>query len=192
MLLASNVEPMREFFIRNYLIGIIALVIFLVVSIVISCKRSLAHNKTVAFSLLALMTTCMALYLTCFACKFAPFEITVAAGITAGLTLAVALFAFQTKFDFTGYILYLLIISIALLFSGIIIAIFPSKAGRIAYSSMAALLVCIYLVIDIQMAIGGKQYEWTIDDYVIAAVAIYSDIVSLFLHILSIAGNSNN
>uniref|UniRef100_A0A1E1XH66 Putative n-methyl-aspartate receptor n=1 Tax=Amblyomma aureolatum TaxID=187763 RepID=A0A1E1XH66_9ACAR len=191
MLLSYNVEPMNDFFRRRMYIGILAFVVFIIISVVISCKRSLAHNKGVATSLIVVMTLCMALYVTCFAVHFSQFEITLAAGITAALTFAITMFALQTKYDFTGWLMYLFCISFAMLFAGILMVIFPNKIARVCYSTIGAALVCIYLVVDIQLAVGGKKYEWTIDDYVIAAVSIYSDIISLFIHILSIIGKVN-
>jgi FtsH-binding integral membrane protein len=38
------------------------------------------------------------------------------------------------------------------------------------------------------MIAGGHYYEFTIDDYVIASMQVYLDIIMLFLHILRIIG----
>ncbi|GBE61393.1 conserved transmembrane protein [Babesia ovata] len=186
------VEPMKEFFEERPYIGIVAIVIFIVLSVLISCKRTLAHRKAVGAGLLVVLTSCMMLSLTCMAVKYGIFEVTVAAGITAALTLGIAIFAMQTKYDFTGWLTYLFCISLALIVGGIIMALFPNRIMRIVYSSIGALLMCIYLVVDIQMAVGGKKYEWTIDDYVIAALCIYVDIVSLFMHLLSLVGSASS
>ncbi|GIX64195.1 conserved transmembrane protein [Babesia caballi] len=192
VLTAYNVERIANFFLANRWIGIAAVVVFMVVSLVVACKRSLAHNSTVAICILALMTLCMSVYVSAFAVRFAPFEITVAAGLTAGLTFCITLFAMQTKYDFTGFIMYLFCISLGMMFAGVLIAFFPSKAARIAYSAIAATLICVYLVVDIQLAVGGKRLEWTVDDYVIAAVSIYADIITLFIEILNLVGSSNS
>ncbi|GBE60688.1 N-methyl-aspartate receptor [Babesia ovata] len=191
LVLTFNVESMKEFFKANAVIGVVAMVIFFIISLVIACKRSLAHNKTVSASLLVCMTLCMMLYLACVAVHFAVFELTVAAGITAALTLAITLFAMQTKYDFTGWLTYLFCFGIGMIIAGILIAIFPHRAVRIVYAAIGALLMCVYLVVDIQLAVGGKKHEWTIDDYVIAAVCIYVDIISLFLHILRLIHYGN-
>jgi len=37
---------------------------------------------------------------------------------------------------------------------------------------------------------GGKTYSLSYDDYVIAAVAIYLDIIIIFLHILSLLSDN--
>jgi FtsH-binding integral membrane protein len=36
--------------------------------------------------------------------------------------------------------------------------------------------------------VGGKTYEYQIDDYVIAAINLYVDIIELFLKIVEILG----
>ncbi|CDR95420.1 hypothetical protein, conserved [Babesia bigemina] len=192
LLTALFVERMNDFFKERYYIGIVAIVVFIFASLVISCKRSLARNKTVGIGVLFMMTGCMMLYVTCFAVHYAIFQVTVAAGLTAGLTLVVTIFAMQTKYDFTGYMLHIFCFAIVLFATGILIAFFPNRILHLIYSAIGATLVCVYLVVDIQLAVGGKKYEWTIDDYVIAAISIYVDVVSLFIHLLGIVASSTN
>jgi FtsH-binding integral membrane protein len=38
---------------------------------------------------------------------------------------------------------------------------------------------------------GGKRYEIEIDDYILGAVILYSDIVTIFLYLLSLFGGNN-
>lgn len=58
----------------------------------------------------------------------------------------------------------------------------------LALSVVFALLFSAYLVYDIQMVLGNKQYACSPDEYVFASVQIYLDVVMLFLQILSIVG----
>lgn len=45
-----------------------------------------------------------------------------------------------------------------------------------------------YLVYDIQLMLGGKNYAVSEDEYVFAALSIYLDVVLLFLFVLQFLG----
>lgn len=47
----------------------------------------------------------------------------------------------------------------------------------------------IYLLIDTQLIMGGKNKSLTLDNYVLWSVILYIDIVQLFLQILKILGD---
>lgn len=48
----------------------------------------------------------------------------------------------------------------------------------------------IYLIYDTQLIVGGKSHELSVDDYIVGALNLYIDIISIFLDILSILENS--
>lgn len=47
----------------------------------------------------------------------------------------------------------------------------------------------IYLLIDTQLIMGGKNKSLTLDNYVLGSVILYVDIVQLFLQILKVLGD---
>ena len=56
------------------------------------------------------------------------------------------------------------------------------------YSWLGTLVFCGYVVIDTQMIMN----KFGVDDYIIAAIELYLDILNLFLYILSILSESNS
>jgi len=48
----------------------------------------------------------------------------------------------------------------------------------------------IYLIIDTQLILGGRNKELTLDNYILGAIMLYIDIVQLFLEILKIIGRA--
>ena len=56
----------------------------------------------------------------------------------------------------------------------------------IAY--VLGIVYSVYLLVDTQMILGGKHKSLDFDNYVLGALIIYMDIVSLFLQILKILG----
>ncbi len=61
---------------------------------------------------------------------------------------------------------------------------------------MAHLIICgisvlifsFYLIFDTQLIMGGKRYEIEIDDYILGAIILYTDIITIFLYLLRIFG----
>jgi len=49
------------------------------------------------------------------------------------------------------------------------------------YCSLGALLFGIYLIIETQLILGGKYFSLSVDDYVVAAMILYLDIIKIFL-----------
>lgn len=110
-----------------------------------------------------------------------------AGGITFMVTLGLTLFAFQTRYDFTGLGPYLFSFLLILLAMGIMSIFIKSDIYNLLYASLGALVFSFYLVFDTQMIIGGKhKYEYDQEDYIFAAMNLYLDIINMFLYILEI------
>ncbi|XP_062519865.1 protein lifeguard 1-like [Corticium candelabrum] len=119
-------------------------------------------------------------------------SVLMAMGICAVVCLALTVFSFQTKFDFTtcgGMLFVSLIIFVVF---GIFAGIFVVYVGNIlylVYAGIGAMLFSLYLVFDTQLMIGGKhKYALSPEEYIFAALNLYLDIVLLFLYILALLG----
>lgn len=113
----------------------------------------------------------------------------IAVGICAGVTLALTLFAFQTKYDFTTCGGMLCAMLMCLFIAGICVAIWPGKYAIIGYGVAGALIFSLYIVYDTQLMMGGShKYSLDPEEYVFAALNLYLDIINLFLYILMIIG----
>ena len=60
----------------------------------------------------------------------------------------------------------------------------------IVYNLFGVLIYSVYLIYDTQLVAGGKRYELSMDDYVIAALIVYLDIIMIFLYLLQMLGGS--
>jgi len=117
-------------------------------------------------------------------------SVIMAAGITALIVFFLTIFAFQTRIDFTmfrgimGCILFVFIIA-----GLIMLFIPPGREMDIIYGSIGALIFSVYLVIDTQMMMGGNhKFAISPEEYIFAAIALYLDIINIFLYILRILG----
>ena len=103
----------------------------------------------------------------------------IALGATLALVLSLTLFAFQTKFDFTGAAPYIFATVMLFAVFGLIAGIWLWKywTFNIIYAALAVLLFSFILIFDTQKIVGGKhkRYQYSLDDYVFAALSLYID-----------------
>ena len=64
----------------------------------------------------------------------------------------------------------------------------PSENMRKLYLLAGVLIFSLYIVYDTQTIVGGehKNFQFDMDDYVLAALVIYLDIINLFILLLQL------
>jgi len=120
-------------------------------------------------------------------------SVAICVGITAAIFLGLTVYAWQTKTDFTGMGAYLFGAMLTLCVFGFVMGIMGMCGVHIpwlhmVYDIFAILLFVMYIIFDTQLILGGHKHECSVDDYVFASLALYLDIINLFLHILSLLG----
>ncbi|EFJ52722.1 hypothetical protein VOLCADRAFT_72329 [Volvox carteri f. nagariensis] len=117
--------------------------------------------------------------------------VVLAFGLTAGITAAMAIWALTTKHDITtsGSALYAGLLG--LIFAGLVGFFVQTTAFNIAVSGIGAVLFSIYIAYDVQCLLGGDhKYAVSPDEYVMGAIAIYLDVINLFMHILRLLSSN--
>jgi protein lifeguard len=88
---------------------------------------------------------------------------------------------------------YLFVAVLCLLGFGIFAMIFRTQVMQILYAALGAGIFSMYIVFDTQLMLGGKhKYTISPEDYIMAALSLYVDIINLFLMILRLVGASND
>ncbi|KAG4030980.1 hypothetical protein MFRU_010g01060 [Monilinia fructicola] len=109
--------------------------------------------------------------------------------LTAGIFVALTLFACQTKYDFTSWMPYLFGGLWALILFGFMAMFFPGNSTvELIYSGIAALIFSGYILVDTQLIM--RHYH--VEEEIAAAISLYLDIINLFLAILRILNNQQN
>merc|ERR1712226_189209 len=108
--------------------------------------------------------------------------------MVAGSTFALTLYAFTTKTDYTycGGAIWIFLFS--LFFFSFFFFFMDYEVARVGFSIIGVILYSFYLIYDTQLIIGGKRFELSLDDYVIASMILYIDIIQLFLYLLRLFG----
>ncbi|XP_022917967.2 protein lifeguard 1 isoform X1 [Onthophagus taurus] len=181
--------PTKQFVQRNPALFFVALAIMIVTLLAMACCDSVRRKSPMNFIFLFLFTIAESFMLGVTASRFNSQEVILAVGITAGVCLALTLFAFQTKWDFTAMGGILFVVLIVFILFGIIAAFFPGKTLTLVYASLGALIFSVYLVYDTQLMLGGKhKYSISPEEYIFAALNLYLDVINIFLYILTIIG----
>merc|ERR1711970_909674 len=146
-----------------------SMALMLVCLISMACCESVRRKTPTNFIFLTVFTACEGVMLGTVSTFYDVDAVLIAVGITAGVTFALTVFAFQTKIDFTacgGMLCALLVIFII---AGIVLMFLPKT----------------------KWMMGGKhKYSLSPEEYIFAALNIYLDVVNLFMYILMIVGFS--
>jgi FtsH-binding integral membrane protein len=100
--------------------------------------------------------------------------------------MVLTLYAITTKTDFTTKYGVILV-----LFTAVLMLTFISIFTKVLFwhnllCALGIVLFGIYIVIDTQMVVGGKRYGLGLDDWAVASLILYIDIIQVFLYILEI------
>ncbi|XP_054738608.1 protein lifeguard 1 isoform X1 [Anastrepha obliqua] len=183
------VTEVKDWVHRTQWIVWVALAILLVTMICMACCEGVRRKTPLNFIFLLIFTLAESFLLGIVATYYGSSEVMLAVGITAAVCLALTLFAFQTKWDFTMCGGVLLVAIVVFLIFGIVAIFIPGKVITLVYSSLGALLFSIYLVYDTQLMMGGKhKYAISPEEYIFAALNLYLDIINIFTYILAIIG----
>ncbi|KAI9281936.1 inhibitor of apoptosis-promoting Bax1-domain-containing protein [Sporodiniella umbellata] len=103
--------------------------------------------------------------------------------ITLGVFIGLTLFTLQSKWDFSGLAPFLFAGVSILFVIGIIQMFFPfSKGFELAVAIGAVVIFSGYILFDTYLIFN----KYSPEDYIIASVSLYIDIINLFLRILEI------
>jgi len=191
-------EPVKYWVQRNSWFYWISYGVFFVTYLLLICIPAVRRSFPGNFICLAIFTLALS-YLTATISSYYGTRIVLyAMAITAGVTLAISLFAIQTKIDFTmcsGLIfamaMVLMLFGLACLITYLIVGnTFATYVLSIVYGALAALVFSLFLVFDTQMVVGGKNRKHSLspEEYISGALHIYLDIVYLFTAILGLTG----
>ena len=162
----------------------------LIISLVIICVRKVARSVPLNYILLGVFTLCESYFVSFLCSNTDPQIVLMAAVMTLGVVGALTLYAVTTKTDFTLMGGLFFIFSIVMILFGIFMFFSQNKVLHIIYSSLSVILFGLYLIYDTQLIIGNHSLKLSIDDYILGAIMLYTDIINMFIHILRLLDKS--
>ncbi|KAL5542016.1 hypothetical protein UlMin_009726 [Ulmus minor] len=179
-------RPIPEFFVKTTY-GLVAYIAIIIFTFILMIPLYFYHKRhPVNYLLLALFTIAIA-FSVGLSCAFTKGKIVLEAAIlTSIVVVSLTLYTFWAvkrghDFSFLGPFLFASLM-VLMVFALIQIFLPLGKLTLMIYSALAAVIFCGYIIYDTDNMI--KRYSY--DDYIWAAVALYLDVVNLFLSLLTI------
>ena len=160
----------------------------LLIEIPIICCQSVAQKVPLNYILLLGFTLCESYLLASTTITFEPLSVLMCAGITLAIVIGLTLYAIFTKTDLTVCGGALVSLSIIMIILSIIGIFYSSLFYQTLVNSFGVFLFSLYLIYDTQLVIGKNKNFISTDNYIVAALMIYIDIVTLFIKILLLFG----
>jgi hypothetical protein len=180
-------NKVRNFYIKNMWLIYVGSILGLIIIIIFACFKTTVRKFPYNYILLFIWTLCEAIVASAIASKYNYKTVITAIGILAGIVIGLTIFASLTKIDFTKFGMALVICGFGFCLFGLFGFLFGEWLNCL-YCVIGVILFSAYLVYDTQLILGKFGSEYNIDDYVFAAVALYLDIINLFLLILRLVG----
>lgn len=159
-----------------------------------SCCQSITRSFPTNYICLFLFTAFEGVLVGFVSAFYTGGSVVMCLAICIGIFLGLTAYAWTTSTDFTGLGPYLFGALLSLMVFGIVISILSAcgvsiKIAHMIYDILGILIFVFYIIFDTQLIIGGNHKEqFSIDDYVFAALNLYLDLINLFLHLLSLLG----
>mmetsp|Transcript_46625 Transcript_46625/g.129698 ORF Transcript_46625/g.129698 Transcript_46625/m.129698 type:complete len:241 (-) Transcript_46625:108-830(-) len=187
----------RQWIKSNSWLLVLSVIMTIVTICAMSCCRELVRSYPTNYILLFTFTAFEGVMVGFISSTYTWQSVVLAAGITVLIFLGLTAFAWNSKTDFTGMGIYLFGAVMTLACFGFVLAILGLcgihiKWMIIVYDCLGVLIFTMYIIFDTQLILGeygGHQNQFSIDDYVFAALNLYLDIIQLFLHLLRLIGD---
>mmetsp|Transcript_25595 Transcript_25595/g.56441 ORF Transcript_25595/g.56441 Transcript_25595/m.56441 type:complete len:249 (-) Transcript_25595:140-886(-) len=163
-----------------------------------SCCGDAARRAPINFILLFTFTAFEAILVGFVSAQYTWQSVVLAAGVTCVVFFGMTAFAMLTKIDFTGLGMYFMGGLMSLMAFGFMLSILSMcgvsvKPLMMLYDLGGVMLFTMYIVYDTQLILGGDhQQQFSVDDYIFAALHLYLDIINLFMYILELLGSRDN
>uniref|UniRef100_A0AAZ3PSM4 Uncharacterized protein n=1 Tax=Oncorhynchus tshawytscha TaxID=74940 RepID=A0AAZ3PSM4_ONCTS len=184
------VDDAKLFVRRNPWTYYVSYAIFFVSLITLSCCGEFRRKHPWNLMALSILTLSLSYMVGMIASFYDTETVIMAVGITAVVCFTVVLFSLQSKYDFTSCRGVLFVCLIVLLLFSILCIFIRHRILHIVYASLGALLFTCFLAVDTQLLLGNKKLALSPEEYIFAALNLYTDIINIFLYILAIVGRS--
>jgi FtsH-binding integral membrane protein len=168
---------------------IVAIILDIVILYVLMCNRRLARKVPGNYIMLGTFTACLAWAVSFLCIKYDPQDVFIAACATAAVVIGLFIYALNVEIDFGWWIGFWIGSLFGMLALGILSIFYYSRWVMLAWSALMVLVFSAYILIDLYMIIGQDGGGFSKDDYIVAALMLYIDIMRLFLEILRLVGS---
>ncbi|XP_078254791.1 protein lifeguard 2a [Rhinoraja longicauda] len=186
-------EPVRRHARKNIILYYTSFGVFIVTYLILACCSGVRRKFPWNIILLAVFTLALSYLAGMLTIVHNTKTVLLCIGITALVCLAVTIFSFQTKIDFTSCKGLMFGLIMALLLTGLVMA-FTVPFGylpwlQIVYAGLGTIVFTVFLAYDTQLLVGNKRYSLSPEEHIFAALCLYVDVVFIFFFMLQLFGS---
>ncbi|CAB3363336.1 Hypothetical predicted protein [Cloeon dipterum] len=173
------VPVIREFVHTNHWMVILAMFMSMGILIALHIKR---HDTPANFILLAVFTVIQAYSVAVIVTFYEQAVVLQAFLLTTFVVIGLTIYALQTKKDYSSIGATIFAGLWILLIGGILQIFIKNTLFELALSVGGAILFSFFIIFDTQMI----MYKVSPEDYILATITLYMDIINLFIYILRV------
>ena len=189
VVLANEIKTLQIFILSHYWIFVVITFIPLIIIIFFMIDTKKTKEVPINYILLFFFSMTEGYSVAYFTLSFQKWSVYFVMLLTLIVTLILTIYAFITQRDFStlGGILW---VSLLLLIIGNIINFyfFRLRLLKCMLEIIGIILFSFYLIYDTQLIVGNKTSKISEDDYILAVIMLYLDIINLFIYLLSLMG----
>ena len=182
-------ESVRLFMIRNIALYYVCSILVICMLLSLFCFHGVLRKVPQNYIFLSVFTVLESYTVATLTCFYKPEYILYAAVLTCVMGFSLSLYACFSRTDFTTIAAPLFWVSLGIsLVAMILMIVIRSSFLVIILCWIFLILSALYLIVDTQLIMGGKYAQITLDDYIIGAMMLFIDFISIFVYILAILG----
>ncbi|KAG6463090.1 hypothetical protein O3G_MSEX013663 [Manduca sexta] len=185
-MIVFNSPQLKETFLeKGFLFAICAMVLLVGLNYSMVCSPC---TRQMPCNLICLLLAVVGMSLICaFITVRYDTRIVFYAVVATGVVVFVCILLACSKFDFTQWMLYVIVISVAFCVIATIASLSLSLAHLIILL-IGTIINVVFITIELQTILGGRAIELSEDDYALGAYLLYTSIMDVFLKMVQIMG----
>jgi FtsH-binding integral membrane protein len=191
LILICQINIIKQFLLSHrelYLsLMIFSLFIFIISFIIFMCKPSLMKKVPQNYIFLFLFTISETILLIYISILYSFYYVLGAIVFVIGICIAIFTMSCFNKKSFKFLFSFFIVCCFLGILYGILAIIFRNYYLEFLFCLIGAIIFTIFLIYDTQKISQDENYL-TIDDYIFAAILLYTDIIRLFIYLLRILG----
>ena len=192
LILICQINIIKKFLLSHrqlYLsLMILSISIFLISFIIFMCKPSLMKKVPQNYIFLFLFTISETILLIYVSILYSFQYVLGAIVFVIGISVAIFTMSCFSNKSLKFLFLFLIVCFVLGILYGILVIIFKNYYLEFLFCLIGAVIFTIFLIYDTQKISQVDENYLTIDDYIFAAIILYTDIIRLFIYLLKILG----
>lgn len=179
-------ETFKYLLLKSTALYLICLIASFVLILLPLCYRNVYSSVPQNYIVLTLFTLCFSYLIAAITCVYSPQNVLAVLFLTILIVGALIIYALKTKEDFTVMGGMLCVFLILLIASSLILILIPIPFLYLLYDIAGLIIFSFYIVFDVQLLVGDSSNKFSEDDYILAAMNIYLDVINIFIKLLSL------